>query len=192
MSIHCPAPNPRLLEMVSHLSPGQALELGCGDGGNAIWLAENQWTVTALDISTTAVDLLTRLADGTGLQDRITALPWDLNRGLPEGEFDLINAHYLHAQSHLDRTSVFKAAAGALRPTGHLLIVDHGSPAPWSWSQDPDQHYPTPQEVYADIALDPSRWQVPRLEAQRRRATGPRGQRAVVTDHILIIRRTST
>ncbi len=114
----------------------------CGNGGDAIWLAENQWTVTAVDISTAATDRLTQLAGETGLKDRVTATPWDLNRGLPEGEFDLTNAHYLHARSHLDRISVFRPAAGALRPSGHLLIVDHGSTAPWSWNQDANQHYP--------------------------------------------------
>ena len=192
MTARAPEPNPRLIKLVSHLNPGEALELGCGNGGDAIWLAENQWTVTALDIATTATERLTHLADETRLQDRITATVWDLNHGLPQGEFDLINAHYLHARSHLERTSVFRAAANALRPGGHLLIVDHGSTAPWSWNQDPDQHYPTPQEVHADIELDPSRWQVLRAEALQRIATGPGGQRSEVTDHILMIRRTSS
>lgn len=189
MTARSPAPNPRLVEMVSHLNPGQALELGCGNGGDAIWLAENRWTVTAVDISPTATDRLTQLADQNGFQDRITTIQWDLNHGLPDGEFDLVNAHYLHAHSHLDRASVFRAAAGALRPGGHLLIVDHGSTAPWSWNQDPDQHYPTPQEVYAEIALESSALELERAEALPRLATGPDGQSAEVTDHILMIRR---
>lgn len=187
-----PAPNPRLIETVSHLSPGQALELGCGNGGDAIWLAENRWTVTAVDISTAATDRLTHLADETGLKDRITAIPWDLTRGLPEGEFDLVNTHYLHTHSPLDRVTVFRAAAGALRPGGHLLIVDHGSTAPWSWNQDPKQDFPTPQQVYAEIALESAGWELERAEALQRLATGPGGQRADVIDHILMIRRTSS
>lgn len=84
---------------------------------------------------------------------------------------------------------MFRAAAGALRPGGHLLIVDHGSTAPWSWNQDPDQHYPTPQEVYAEIALESSALELERAVALNRLATGPGGQSAEVTDHILMIRR---
>jgi SAM-dependent methyltransferase len=61
-----PAPNTRLVEMTSDLVPGQALELGCGNGGDALWLAQRGWKVTALDISATSLDPSTwqvRIAD---------------------------------------------------------------------------------------------------------------------------------
>lgn len=82
-------------------------------------------------------------------------------------------------------------AAHGLRLGGRLLVVDHGSTAPWSWNQDPDVRYPTPQEVAAGIGLDPATWMVERADAPRRIATGPGGRAAEVTDHVLLIRRTA-
>lgn len=57
-----PSPNARLVELAAHLTPGDALELGCRSAGDALWLAQRGWSVTAIDISTTAVDQLTELA----------------------------------------------------------------------------------------------------------------------------------
>ncbi len=185
------APNARLVEMTSHLTPGDALELGCGNGGDALWLAEHDWNVTALDISQRAVEQLTALAQKTRLTHRLVATQWDLDAGVPSGEFDLVNAHYLHAASHLDRAAVFRAAAHALRPGGHLLVVDHGSIAPWSWNQDPSTHFPSSRELHREIALDPPEWELVRAEADQRIAAGPDGRKAEVTDHILMIRRAS-
>ncbi|MGP3975976.1 class I SAM-dependent methyltransferase [Streptomyces sp. 8N114] len=186
-----PRPNVRLTETVTGLPPGDVLDLGCGDGGDAMWLARQGWRVTAVDISAVAVERLADLALSRGLGDRITAERHDLDGPFPLGWFDLICAHYLHTPLDLDRAAVLRAAAHALRPNGRLLVVDHGSTAPWSWNQDPDVRYPTPQEVAADMDLDPATWTVERADAPRRIATGPGGRTAEVTDHILIIRRTA-
>ncbi|MCA1186907.1 MULTISPECIES: bifunctional 2-polyprenyl-6-hydroxyphenol methylase/3-demethylubiquinol 3-O-methyltransferase UbiG [unclassified Saccharopolyspora] len=184
-----PTPNLRLTEIVPGQAPGDALELGCGGGGDALWLAEQGWRVTAVDISAVAADRLTALANARGLGDRITAARHDLGAGLPAGEFDLVCAHYLHTPFDLDRASVLRAAAHALRPGGRLVVVDHGSIAPWSWDQNPDLRHPPPQEVAADLALDPRTWAVERADSPRRTATGPDGSTAELTDHVLVIRR---
>lgn len=84
---------------------------------------------------------------------------------------------------------MLRRAAHALRPGGRLLVVDHGSTAPWSWDQDPGVRYPAPREVAADIALDPVTWTGERAGSPRRVATGPDGRTAEVTDHVLIVRR---
>ncbi|MGW8724453.1 class I SAM-dependent methyltransferase [Streptomyces sp. NPDC055808] len=186
-----PRPNVRLTEVVTALPPGRALDLGCGNGGDALWLARQGWRVNAVDISAVAVARLTDLARSGGLGDRVTAARHDLHESFPRGGFDLVNAHYLHTPFDLDRSSVLRGAAHALRPGGRLLVVDHGSTAPWSWNQDPDAHFPTPHEVAAGIGADPSAWTIERAEASRRTATGPGGQRAEVTDHILLLRRAS-
>ncbi|MDG4772523.1 class I SAM-dependent methyltransferase [Solwaraspora sp. WMMD792] len=183
-------PNQRLVEIAEALSPGVALDLGCGPGGDAIWLAQRGWRVTAVDISATAIARVEAAADQLGLGDRVTGERHDLAHSFPAGTFDLVNAQYFHTPFALDRGRVLRTAALALRPGGRLLIVDHGSAAPWSWNQDPDAHFPTPDEVATGLDLDPGQWRVLRADMPQRRATGPAGQTAMVTDNVLLVQRT--
>lgn len=182
-----PRPNDRLVETVDGLPPGAALDLGCGAGGDTLWLARRGWRVTAVDISAVAAARLAGRARPLG--PLVAVERHDLRESFPAGRFDLVNVHYLHTPHDLDRTAVLRAAAHALRPGGALLVVDHGSTAPWSWNQDPDVRYPSAREVADGIALDPARWVVERADAPRRTATGPDGRTAEVTDHVLLIRR---
>ncbi|MEV5450288.1 class I SAM-dependent methyltransferase [Streptomyces sp. NPDC052535] len=182
-------PNVRLVEAVRDLSPGDALDLGSGSGGDALWLARRGWRVTAVDVSGVAAERLAGHARAHGLGDRVDAVRLDLRASFPEGRFDLVCAHYLHTPFDLDRAAVLRAAAHALRPGGRLLVVDHGSTAPWSWDQDPDVRYPAPREVAAGLGLDPATWRVERAEAAHRTATGPGGRTAEVVDHVLLVRR---
>lgn len=186
-----PRPNVVLTETVPDMPPGDVLDLGCGDGGDALWLAQRGWRVTAVDISAVAIQRLAGLARAHAVDDRIVGERHDLRESFPEGRFDLVSAHYLHTPFDLDRASVLRLAAYALRPGGRLLVVDHGSTAPWSWNQDPDIRYPSPHDVAAGIDLDPAMWIIERADAPRRIATGPDGRIAEVTDHILLIRRTA-
>jgi SAM-dependent methyltransferase len=183
--------NPLLIETAGPLAPGVALDLGCGGGGDTIWLAQHGWRVTAVDISATAVDNVLACARELGVGDLVTTERHDLDRTFPSGEFDLISAQYFHTPFALSRSRVLRTAAAALRAGGLLLIVDHGSTAPWSWNQDPDTHHPTPAEVAAELDLDPGQWPVVRDERVQRQATGPNGQIATVTDNVLLLRRTN-
>ncbi|MFE0106716.1 SAM-dependent methyltransferase [Streptomyces sp. NPDC059009] len=185
-----PSPNARLTETVTGLEPGDALDLGCGEGGDALWLAGQGWRVTAVDISAVAVGRGDDRARARGLGDRVVGVRHDVHQSFPAGSFDLICAHYLHTPCDLDRTSVLRSAASALRRGGRLLVVDHGSTAPWSWNQDPGTRYPSPQEVAAGMDLDPRTWTVERADAPRRIANGPDGRTTEVTDHVLLVRRT--
>jgi SAM-dependent methyltransferase len=184
-----PRPNVRLTEIASSLPPGDALDLGCGSGGDALWLARQGWRVTAVDISAVAVKRLAARARELGLGDRITAARHDLHHSFPDGQFDLVSAHYLHTPYPLDRPAALRTAAHRLRPGGRLLVVDHGSTAPWSWDQDPAARFPTPHEVAAGLGLDGTGWTIERADAPRRIAEGPGGRTAEVTDHVLLIRR---
>jgi len=181
--------NPLLVETAESLSPGAALDLGCGAGGDTVWLARRGWQVTAVDISVTAVEGVRACALDLGVGSQVTAEQHDLARSFPGGDFDLVSAQYLQTPFPLDRSRLLRTAARALRPGGLLLIVDHGSAAPWSWNQDPDAHYPTPGEIAADLGLDPDQWPVLRAEMPRRRAIGPAGETATVTDNVLLIQR---
>lgn len=184
-----PRPNVRLTELVTTMPAGVALDLGCGNGGDAFWLASRGWSVTAVDISASAVEQLDNLAHTHGLNDQISAARYDLQKSFPPGAFHLVNVHYLHTPFRLDKVRVLRSAARALLPGGHLLVVDHGSTAPWSWNQDPAAIYPHPLEIHAEMNVDPIVWTVERAEAAIRIATGPDGQTAQVTDHVLLIRR---
>jgi SAM-dependent methyltransferase len=181
--------NPLLAETAAPLRPGAALDLGCGAGGDALWLAGRGWHVTAVDISATAVQRVGDRARELGLADRVTTERHDLTGSFPAGEFDLVSAQYFHTPFALPRSRVLRTAARALRPGGLLLIVDHGSTAPWSWNQDPGIHYPAPAEVAAQLDLDPARWSVLRADTPRRQATGPAGRTATVVDHVLLVQR---
>ncbi|OKK02991.1 class I SAM-dependent methyltransferase [Streptomyces sp. CB02400] len=181
--------NPVLAETAVTLAPGAALDLGCGTGGDTLWLARRGWRVTAVDISPTAVERVADHARAQGLGEPVTTQRHDLARTFPAGKFDLISAQYFHTPYELPRDSILRAAARALRPGGRLLVVDHGSIAPWSWNQDQDTHFPTSDEVYAGLALPSSGWAVERADTPRREATGPGGQVATVTDHVLLVRR---
>ncbi|MFI6698309.1 SAM-dependent methyltransferase [Streptomyces sp. NPDC050509] len=184
-----PRPNDRLVETVTALPPGDALDLGCGGGGDALWLAGRGWRVTALDVSAVATTRLTRQARSRGLGDRITAVQHDVRASLPGPPRDLVTAHYFHVPYAQDRTAILRSAAHLLRPGGRLLVVDHGSTAPWSWNQDPGARYPTPQEVAALMDLPPAGWTVERADTACRTAVGPDGGTAEVVDHVLLIRR---
>ena len=80
---------------------GSALDLGCGAGADAIWLAEQGWDVTGLDISAAALEQAAVAARAAGVAGRVTWVRHDLADGLPVGEWDLVVAAYLHSPVEL-------------------------------------------------------------------------------------------
>ncbi|MGW9433744.1 SAM-dependent methyltransferase, partial [Streptomyces decoyicus] len=139
-----PQPNARLTETGTGLPPGDALDLGCGDGGDALWLARLGWHVTAVDISAVAVERLAALVRSHGLGDRVATVRADLRTSFPPGGFDLVCAHYLHTPFDLDRATVLRSAAHALRPGGRLLVVGPGAAPPGAWDHEPPNPDPPP------------------------------------------------
>src|SRR2546423_6224179 len=83
-------PNVAFAEEVAGLAPGRALDLGCGEGADAIWLARRGWAVTAVDISTVALQRAAEHARAAGVGERIEWQQHELGKSFPGGEFDLV------------------------------------------------------------------------------------------------------
>jgi SAM-dependent methyltransferase len=186
-----PTPNPLLVREAGALPPGTALDLGCGSGGDAIWLARKGWRVTAVDVSATALRRAAAHADTVGVAERISWARHDLSRSFPAGSFDLVSAQFLHSPVAQDgeREAILRQAAGAVAPGGRLLIAGH---AGWpSWVQEPPfaYHFPTTGEVLASLDLAPDRWHVEVDELVERDVTAPDGRPGRRGDNVLYVRR---
>ena len=182
--------NTRLAEVADALTPGRALDLGCGEGADAVWLAERGWRVTAVDISQTALDRAASEADAREVGHRIDFQHHDLTESFPDGVFDLVSAQFLHSVVPMDRPKLLRRAADAVAPGGTLLIVDHAGPPPWASKLHHHHHeFPSAEEVLASLDLEAAQWDRIRLESVERDATGPNGERAVLIDNVMVLRR---
>ncbi|HXA12120.1 MAG TPA: class I SAM-dependent methyltransferase, partial [Mycobacterium sp.] len=179
-----------LAELVEPMTPGRALDLGCGEGADAMWLAEHGWHVTAVDISRTALDRAAADAVARNLADRIDFQRHDLTESFPDGAFDVVSAQYLHSTVPLDRARLLRRAADAVAPGGTMLIVDHGAAPPWASKLDHHHaDFESSEHVVSLLNLDDGQWDRVRVEAVERDAVGPEGQHAVLTDNVMVLRR---
>jgi len=116
-------PNRFVVDAVSGLNPGKALDLAAGEGRNAVWLAEQGWEVDAVDWSDVALDKGRRLA-------RLAAVTvWftreDLREWWPPADtYDLVLVVYLQIP-YLERHGVWRGAARALVPAGTFVLIGH-------------------------------------------------------------------
>lgn len=180
-------PNRTLVDTVSDLTPGRALDLGSGEGGDAIWLAERGWTVTGVDISPTAVARATQAAADRGLAASFRTV--DLETWRTDETFDLVTACFLQSPLAFGREQVLRHAAGLVAPGGHLLSVAHAAAPPWSGlAGDPTIVFPTPAGDLAALAVGAD-WDVLIAQVRTRPATGPDGQQATLDDSVVLVRR---
>ncbi|QIM22492.1 methyltransferase domain-containing protein [Phycicoccus sp. HDW14] len=174
--------------VLAGLAPGRALDLGCGEGGDAVHLARLGWSVTAVDISATAVERTRAAAEAAGVGDRVLVERHDLAASVPAGPFDLVSAQYLQSPVSLPRSSVLQRAAESLVVGGLLVVVDHGEVPPWG--QPPEGHvFASPEELLADLGPDPARFVPEVVGAAAREVVGPDGERATLSDALVVLRR---
>jgi SAM-dependent methyltransferase len=119
-------PNAALVSEIRDLPPARVLDVGCGEGADAVWLAENGWEVTALDVSRVALDRAESHARLRGVR-----VSW-LHSGLVEAalepaSFDLVSAQY-PALPRTDDNAAERALLDAVVPGGVLLVVHHPTP----------------------------------------------------------------
>jgi SAM-dependent methyltransferase len=117
-------PNGVLVTEVTDLSPGRALDVGCGEGADARWLAGRGWRVTAVDISRVALGRAATTTD-TGLAEGVTWVCADLTTTPPpRGAFDLVSAQYFPRPQQPGDTAL-RGLLDAVAPGGTLLVVGH-------------------------------------------------------------------
>ncbi|BAH49636.1 putative methyltransferase [Rhodococcus opacus B4] len=165
-------PNGALVDEMTGARPGRALDVGCGEGADALWLAGRGWAVTALDVSRVALDRAAAHADGNG--SNITwMLSGLLDADLPAGGFDLVSAQYPALRSTADRVAE-RALLAAVAPGGTLLVVHHdmrdGSVAR-EHGFDPDD-WVAPRDV---AALLDDGWHIDVNEVRERSISGGAG-----------------
>lgn len=180
--------NAQLSAIAPTLGGTHALDLGCGEGADAIWLAEHGWTVVATDVSGTALARARVAAEARGVADRIDFVQHDLTGSFPEGSFDLVSAHFLHSTIEMDRVQILRRAAAAVAPGGALLIVDHAAAPPWA-SKLHHHEFPSAQAVVAGLALDGGQWRQIRANRAERAAQGPEGEEVTLVDNVILLER---
>ncbi len=179
---------------VAGLTPGTALDLGCGEGGDALWLAANGWTVTAIDISAAALDVGRAEAQRAGLADRIHWVRGDLSTWEPTSAFDLVTSAFLHSPVELPRDEVLRRAASAVAPGGRLLVVGHGAAPPGSKLSHHDHDgppLPTTDEVLESLALT-DEWITETRAMVERSAIWRDGSTVTLVDAVLRVKRSGT
>lgn len=116
-------PNPALVSAATLLERGRALDLGCGDGSNAVWLARHGWNVTAVDFSEVAIERGRALAEAAGV-----TVAWHvcdmLEFQLEKQAYDLVTLFFIHVPP-AERREILERASSAVAPGGTMLVVGH-------------------------------------------------------------------
>ncbi|MEO6510293.1 MAG: class I SAM-dependent methyltransferase [Nocardioides sp.] len=181
-------PNPQLVAEISGLKPGTALDVGCGEGGDVIWLAQQGWQVTGADFLANGLTRAARHAADAGVEDRTSWWQVDARSFDPEGRtFDLVTTHFLHPPDG-GMAEVTRRLASAVAPAGHLLVVGH---APSSHLPDLDDAHRRAMFLAADLvpAL-PAGFEAVVVE-QRPRSVTRDGRTIDIDDSTVLARRTA-
>ena len=176
-------PNDWLPEFALGWEPGRALDLGCGEGADAVWLAEHGWDVTGLDLSATAIARMRARARDRGLVLDAT------RERLPAGPFDLVAAFYVHGgpmPGSLDLVELLTRGAVLAAPGGRVMTAVHCVNPPWH------RHHArtyTPAELLAGLAGATKGWQVEVAQERWREVPGPDGEAGRRSDAVICLRR---
>ncbi len=178
-------PNGALLAEVAELSPGRALDVGCGEGADSVWLARQGWQVTALDISAKAVERAEALAADAGVQVEGVAAGL-LDAPLSDASYDLVSAMY-PALLRTPTAEVERRLLSLVAPGGTLLVVHHADidrDHALEQGYDPDD-YVSPEDVRA-LAVERGGWDV--VADERRDRANVLGGAGAHHRHDLVVR----
>jgi thioredoxin reductase/protein-L-isoaspartate O-methyltransferase len=175
-------PNPHLVTTVAGMPTGDALDVGAGEGADAVWLASQGWKVTGVDVSGVALGKAAAHAREAGVEvtwERVDVRQWDP----PRGRYDLVSAQFMHFPRPV-LEDVHRRLAAAVRQGGTLLIVGH-HPADHEHGQGHDHRRElmfTAQDAAA--SLDPAEWEIS-VTSPSREATDPDGNVRTIVDAVL-------
>ena len=166
-------PNEWLVTELANLSPGFALDAGCGHGAEALWLAARGWRVTAVDLSATALALARSRAEALGMDiaERIDWVEGDLSTWAPQPErYDLVVSLYVHVAGSVDAT--VQRLAAAVAPGGTLFMVGHRPIDPTTGAETAAAGQVQVSVDAATAALDRDGWTFVIAEDRPRRMAG--------------------
>lgn len=177
-------PNPQLIVEAAGLEPGKALDAGCGEGADAIWLASQGWRVTAVDFAQAALDKGEAEAQRQGVAEAISWVCEDLAAWQPSREYDFVSAQFFHLEPPL-RDAVLLNLATAVVPGGSMLVVGHSR-------QDLTRN--SAHEHHVDLLFDPTEmgalfdpagWDVTVSEIRERVVEDSEGNPVTTTDTVV-------
>ena len=174
------------------LPAGRALDVGCGEGGDALWLAGLGWEVRGVDVSRVALARAAARARETGLAERTTWEHRDLLVWTPPAEaYDLVSVAFVHLATD-ERREVYAGLAGAVAPGGTLVVAAHH---PHDREVVPRPPHPelyfTAEELADDLLRGPGSWEIVTAEARPRPGHHPDGHQVTLHDTVLSARRTA-
>ncbi|WP_260981315.1 bifunctional 2-polyprenyl-6-hydroxyphenol methylase/3-demethylubiquinol 3-O-methyltransferase UbiG [Curtobacterium pusillum] len=182
--------NAVLESVAASLPPGRALDLGCGEGGDAVWLAEHGWTVTGVDLSATAVDRAAAAASRAGVGERTRFVAADLATWTDDGGQDLVTASFLQSWPvEIPRAEILRRAATLVAAGGRLLVTAHAAPPHGDLPEEMQSYrFPSPGEDLAALRLDDA-WEVLEASERPRVTTTPDGHEHRTVDSVVLVRR---
>jgi thioredoxin reductase/protein-L-isoaspartate O-methyltransferase len=186
-------PNGTLVTEIDGMEPGQALDVGAGEGGDAVWLAQHGWRVTASDISQRALDRITDVARQRDLPIECHHADANSLDAYPENSFDLVSAHYASIPRTPDRRGIYNLLT-AVRIGGTLLVVGHDlepmrrpiDTTNHSRQFDPDAYVRV--DDFIEVITDSAGWQI-EVDEKRPRLPGAVSASHHIDDVVLRARR---
>jgi SAM-dependent methyltransferase len=195
--------NQALAEVAGQLAAGRALDLGCGEGADAIWLAQRGWRVTGVDVSPTAIARASDAAKAARLPvNRVHFEVGDLSEWQPRcksgflaaGEarlFDLVESAFLHSwHIPIPREQILRRATTFVAPGGRFVLLSHAAAPPWANPEHARARvFPDPRDDLKNLQLAPGEWSVEICETRARAGRGPHGEQGTMLDGVLVVRR---
>jgi SAM-dependent methyltransferase len=188
--------NAVLADVAAELPPApggrtrRALDLGCGEGGDVVWLAEQGWDALGIDLSVTAIERGSRASVSAGVEDQTAFVAADLATWATAARFDLVTASFLQSWPvEIPRAEILRRAAGFVAVGGHLLVTAHAAPPHDDLPVELREYrFPTPDEDLTALQLDDT-WDAIAAELRQRTASTPDGDPHQVVDSVVLVRR---